>query len=324
LGSFLYSIFLIAFGLIIGQILKIMVDKNLIGKAVPVGKYVKTGQMVAILLLNPIVSLGAFWVVRINDPKLFILPFLGLSSIAIGGILGLSFSRLLKHERKQTGSMFVSGAFSNTVSFGGLICFVMFGEASYAFISMYKLFEEVAFYMVGYPIAKTFGSNPDGGDKRNTALKLIKDPFILIYFTSIALGITLNISGITRPPVFRTVNEILIPLTSIILVISVGFNMQVKAVGKYLRECFTVASIKFLFLPSIITLSAYVIGIGLMNDGMVLKIVLVLASMPPAFNSLIPPQIYGLDVDLANSCWLFCTGGLVVVLPVLFVLQSII
>ncbi len=36
-----------------------------------------------------------------------------------------------------------------------------------------------------------------------------------------------------------------------------------------------------------------------------------------AFIALIPPSIYDLDLDLANSSWLFTTALLVVVLPLL-------
>jgi hypothetical protein len=44
--------------------------------------------------------------------------------------------------------------------------------------------------------------------------------------------------------------------------------------------------------------------------------------MPVAFNALIPPSIYDLDLDLANSCWFFTTSLLVVVLPLLFLIVS--
>jgi hypothetical protein len=50
---------------------------------------------------------------------------------------------------------------------------------------------------------------------------------------------------------------------------------------------------------------------------------MILSSMPVAFNALIPPSIYDLDLDLANSCLLITMALLVIVLPVLlFVVQS--
>jgi predicted permease len=39
--------------------------------------------------------------------------------------------------------------------------------------------------------------------------------------------------------------------------------------------------------------------------------------MPAAFNALIPPSIYDLDLDLVNSCLLITIALLVIVLPAL-------
>ena len=45
--------------------------------------------------------------------------------------------------------------------------------------------------------------------------------------------------------------------------------------------------------------------------------------MSLSFNALIPPSIYDLDLDLANSCWFVTTALLAIVLPVLlFAVQS--
>ena len=51
--------------------------------------------------------------------------------------------------------------------------------------------------------------------------------------------------------------------------------------------------------------------------GLPLKAVLVLSSMPVAFNALVPPSLYGLDLDLANSCFLVSVLGLAALLPAL-------
>jgi hypothetical protein len=60
---------------------------------------------------------------------------------------------------------------------------------------------------------------------------------------------------------------------------------------------------------------AYLIGFGSIDDGLPLKVVIILSSMPVAFTALIPPSIYDLDLDLANSCWFFTTALLMAVLP---------
>lgn len=321
--KFTYSIGLIVLGLTIGQILKLLVDKKTINPSIPVHKYIKIVQNIILLGLLPLINMGAFWIVRIVDLKLIMLPILGTSALILGGLLGLVASRILGLDKKKTGSMYVTSSFSNIGSFGGLICFVFLGEVSYAFVSMYKLFEEFYYYTIGFPIAKLYGkSDNDDQKRRNKILSLILDPYIMVAFLSIIIGVSLNLLGITRPLAYYTFNSVLIPLASFLLVTTVGFKMKIIAVGGYLKECFVVAIIKFLLVPMIITSTAYFLGIGELNDGMVLKIILILSAMPPAFNALIPPQIYDLDIDLANSTWLFNTGALIVIIPILYFIQG--
>ncbi len=80
------------------------------------------------------------------------------------------------------------------------------------------------------------------------------------------------------------------------------------------------ALIKFAIVPLCAITAAWFIGYGQIDHGLPLKVVTIFACMPVAFNALIPPSIYDLDLDLANACWFFTTSALIVVLPVLLVL----
>ena len=66
-------------------------------------------------------------------------------------------------------------------------------------------------------------------------------------------------------------------------------------------------------------LLAYMFGFDLIDNGLPLKVVMILAAMPVAFNALISPSIYDLDLDLANSGWFFTNALLVIVLPLLLI-----
>jgi len=79
----------------------------------------------------------------------------------------------------------------------------------------------------------------------------------------------------------------------------------------------SVSIIKFICVPVLATTLAYLIGFGKIDNGLPLKVVMILSCMPVAFNALIPPSIYDLDLDLANSCWFFTTAMLIFVLPAL-------
>jgi predicted permease len=104
------------------------------------------------------------------------------------------------------------------------------------------------------------------------------------------------------------------------LTFAVGLSLSPSRIGKYVSHCVAISTIKFILRPAIAAGLAY----GCMRagwiDGLAFRVAVLLAATPVAFNALIPPALYDLDEDLANSCWIVTTSLMVVVVPVLFVL----
>jgi len=258
-------------------------------------------------------------VIELNDPRIVTLPFLGMGAILLGGLLALWFSKLLQLERKRTGSLFTCGSFTNLGTMGGLVCYIFLGEIGFGLVYIYRLFEEFIYYTVGFPIAKLYGSaSVEREGFLNQLRKLASDAFILVSLCSLVLGSLFNLSGLKRPEFYQTVNSIFIPLGALLLIISIGLTMKISKVQDYLKECMAVSAIKFLIVPAVMTSLAFLLGYREMVGGHLIKVVILLSSMPVAFNALIPPSLYDLDVDLANSCWLFSTSLFIIILPVLY------
>lgn len=315
--TFIYAIGIIAFGLLAGRTIRWLCKDE--ATTIKLRTYLSLLTKSVIIGLSPIIIIGAFWKVQLEEVKLVLLPVLGVLALVLGGVLAILFARLRKLDRAQTGAMFVSGSFTNIGSFGTLFCYVFLGEASIVFAAMYRLFEEFVYYLIGFPIAKLYGEQDRGsGNRKEMIRKLLTDPFIMASFCAILIGGTLNFSPWERPDFYTGIIDILVPFTTLLMVLPIGFNMKVKAVRGYIKECLAVSSIKFVFVPVTIASLAFLLGLGQVYDGMILKVIIILSAMPPAFISLIPPQLYKLDQDLANSSWLFNTGLLLVVLPVLY------
>lgn len=332
MSRFLLSISIIFIGLLTGQISnRILLRKA--GRMSPdkASQYLSHAeatvhkmQLFAMFGLNPIVTFGAFWVVRLDDLRYIALPLIGALAIISGGLLAYITSKGMRHERYQTGAFICSGAFMNLGSFGSLFCYIFLGEASYALASMYRLLEEFLYLLVGYPIARLHGTKSGEADKQSALMKILKDPVFQIYITSISAGLMLNFLSVERPSFFSPLSAVIIPFSSFLLVTSIGYRIRFSAIRHYLRECIAISAIKFVAVPVIAVSAAYALGLDALQDGLVVKVVLIMSAMPPAFHSLIPPQLYGLDADLANSLWLFNTGMLIFVLPVLYFLQGLI
>jgi len=324
MSKLLFSFAIILFGLALGYGIQVLVNRNAIRVPIPLDRFRKLLQQTALLFVNPVAIVGALWVVNIESVRLATLPFNGLFAILAGGALALAAAKLLQLEPRKTGAMYCCGSFTNIGSIGALVCFIFLGEQGFALVPIYKIFEELSYYSIGFPIAKYYSRSEKTEGTLERIKSLGKDPFILVALSSILLGGALNWSGVQRPEFFRTVVSTFIPLGTILLLTSIGLALKFRRVRDYLGECISVSIIKFVLVPISASLLAYLIGFGNVDNGLPLKVVIILSSMPVAFNALIPPSIYDLDLDLANSCWFFTTALLIIILPVLLIVLSMI
>jgi predicted permease len=278
-------------------------------------------QRLALLFFAPVTVLAAIWVVDLQSVSLAAMPLFGVFAILLGGVLAWTAAQVVGMPDRKTGAFFVCGSFSNIGSVGALVCFVYLGEEGFALVPMYKIFEEITYYSVGFPLAKYYSQkNGEAGGAAGRIRALIRDPFILAAVTAIGVGGALNVAGVARPAWVHGVVVVFVPLGTALLLVSIGLAMRFGRVTVYLRECLSVAAIKFILVPLTVSSAAYAFGFGTVNGGLPLQVIVILSSMPVAFNALIPPSIYDLDLDLANACWFFTTASLVVVLPLLWVL----
>jgi predicted permease len=323
--KFLFTFGLIVFGLLIGYGIQALVKRRVLDLPLSLLDRLRRFLVKMVLLfINPITIVGALWTIRMKDGRLAVFPLLEVFAILLGGFLALGASKILKLERRKTGSLFACGFFTNTLSIGGLVCFVFLGEMGFALVAFYRIFEEFMYYGVGFPMAKLYSADTDEKETWQHKLKRLgTDTFVLVSLFSLLTGGLLNFSGLKRPEIYQTINSILIPFATLAFLVSIGLAMRIKTIQDYLKECVVVSGIKFLIVPVILTLTAFLLGYGEMERGLPLKVVMILSSMPVAFTALVPPSLYDLDIDLANSCWLFSTSLLIGVLPALYIATTV-
>ena len=325
MGKLILSLGIIVVGLSLGYAIRRLSGADLLRLPLSLDDLRKRLQKTALLFVLPVTVLGAIWIVDVRSLSIAALPLIGVGAITLGGILAMGAAGVLRLEPRKTGALIPCGAFTNIGSIGALICYVYLGEKGFALVPIYKLFEELTYYSVGFPIAKYFSTMDTSQDAPGARLKaLFKDPFILVALSSIFFGGVLNLSDLPRPDIFGIINAIFIPLGTGLLLVSIGLSMRFKNLRQHLKACALVSLIKFAIVPCCATAVAWFIGYGRMDNGLPLKVVMILSSMPVAFNALIPPSIYDLDLDLANACWFFTTSALIVVLPALLMLISMI
>lgn len=319
----IFSLGIIFFGLIVGYIIQQLESRKIIRLPISMENLRKLLQKVALLFFLPISTIGTLWIIKMDNIKIVALPFLGIFALFAGGVLGLIAAKLLKLNRKDTGSMFTCGSFANIASIGGLVCYLFFGEEGFALVSFYALFIQITYYIIGFPIAKSFSSDmTTNGNLASHLKKVFSDIFVVVALIYITTGILFNLSGMIRPIFYQTINAVFIPVQTMFMLVSIGLAMKFGRVRNFARECVIVSFIKFTLVPLIVSTVAFLLGYGEIEGGLPLKVVIVLSSMPVAFTSLIPVSMYNLNLDMANSCWLVTTLSLIIVLPLLFYITS--
>jgi predicted permease len=276
-------------------------------------------QKLGMLWLISITYIGSLWIFEIESlTEIFSLPFVGGISTVVGGYFAVIIAKYYKYNRIDIGSMFSCGYFANTVTLGGMICFFYLGEEGYALVPIFTFFMRLQYYGLGYPIAHMYADNTIIQKESFARLmEVIKDPFFYLGVGSVLIGLFLNLSNLQRPRIYASINEILIPLTTFILLFSVGLTFKLSRVSRYIKECLLISLVKFFIVPATILIIGLLFGYQHISDGLPLKVSIILSAMPVAFNSVIAANIYNLNIDLVNSCWIFTTFAVLLVLPII-------
>jgi hypothetical protein len=316
---------LIFLGIGIGFLLQKVDERKIIEFPIPKSVLRKGLQKIALLFFMPVSFLAAIWRINFGDSGILTMPLIGVFAIILGLLLSFLAANFLKLPRSEKGPFITCGSFANIGSIGGFICYIFLGEKGFALVPFYNFILPTLYFALGFPIVKYYSQKTSPSESIiKRFLKGITDIFVLAALVGIFGGMTLNIVGIARPSLFQYVTAVFVPLGTVLMLISIGLEIRFSKVKDYLRECIIISVIKFIIIPTSMVLIALQFGYGQIAGGLPLKVIMILTSMPVAFIALVPVSLYDLDLILANSCWLFTTTALILVIPTLYFLVNLV
>ncbi|WP_455383258.1 AEC family transporter [Salinispira pacifica] len=277
-------------------------------------------KIAAIFVLNPVPVIDSFWKLSLQTRGILLLPLLGVLSLLIGGAAAVALSRIFRIPPNRAASVFTCGMFTNIVSFGGLIAFVFYGTVGYALVQLFNMLVSSSYYVVGFPLSRRISLGPRRRDQPSPPGPFREQPYLFVPIAALAAGIVLNLLHVPRPAPLDTASNILIPSLAGMLGFSIGLTLFVSRIGTYRKEIPLVMLIKFVIVPGIMIPLGALLGLPGAGDGTAFKVLVILSVMPVAFNALVPPALYGFDLDLANSAWITTTLALVVIIPALYLI----
>lgn len=271
-------------------------------------------QTFAVFCLIPCSAMLSLWGLPSPDSRLLALPFLGIASWIWGGHLSLRVARALHLDAPRTGSFYCCGTFSNLGAVGALVSVMFFGEKAIAIVALFRICEEMFYFGISFPVARRLG----GGEGAFRLRSFRPDPVLLLILTALGLGLALNMLGVPRPAPLGFVAAAAMLLATVLFLFAIGLGLRLSRISCYAREAAALAIVKFIGVPLLLVPLAALAGLGSIDGGLPLRVVTVLSCMPVAMTALVPPALFGLDVDMANALWIFSTLALVVILPVLY------
>ena len=249
---------------------------------------------------SPLTLCLAFWKMNLRSLEPWLLPFLGLIIACSTLVPSLLYAKRAKLSDAQTGSFLTCALFSNLGYLGAFTAFAMFGEAAYALCMLYLVFFTPCFYTLGFWIASRYSG---GAKALSGSAVAVDDELRLFPFLGMLAGIILNVARVTRPLPLEWLNHALIPLNTGLYLIAIGSQLTFASPRPWLKPCWAMSGIKFLYTPCVAWLLVSLFRI----HGLARFVVLLEASTPVAVSPLVFPLLFRLDRRLANALWLFTT-----------------
>lgn len=276
----------------------------------------------AILAAASPLSLLLFWAATLPVGRALVLPLVGLFVHVLGGAAAWGMARAGRNDARTQGAYWLSGASSNVLTFGGIVTVLLLrseadphAERALAEVALYRIFEAPFYFLCAWPFAARLSATGAKPSFRESFR-----PVTTVPLAGIVLGWALNLGGVPRPPALDGVAEILVKINVVLLGLAVGLTLRRAAPLKHLGSCLRMSSVKFLLVPAVSALLAWLLGFR----GVTLQIVAVCASMPVAFMAVVASTLLRLDEELVGSLWLFTTAGMLVMVPALaFLLPAI-
>ncbi len=279
-------------------------------------------KLLTFFMLNPVAVISTFWGIDLPHTLAIELPALGLVTVLLGMGASLAAIRILKLPPYRAGSVFACGTLGNVLTLAGLIAYTFLGEWGYFLVLLTNITLYPSFFLLGYPISANVGLGRKPVFK--VSLENLKEnPFLLVPLAATGIGIGIRAVGISRPDVFANVVAYIVPCSAAMVGLAIGITLRFTGIRSYSKEIIAILIVRHLVLPAVVVPIGILLGLGRISDGAPLMVILIIASMPVAFSALVPPAIYGFDLDLANSGWLVSTGLLAIIVPLLFLVYRV-
>ncbi len=230
-------------------------------------------------------------------------------------VISLVAARLLRVNRKKSGSIAFSLSFSNAAFIGFPVITSILGQEALFLTAIHNImFNILAFSLGILVIAGDFaGKQVDGEGRKKLALP-IKSVFNINVIATLA-GFALFVFSITIPHALALPLTMLGGLTTPLAMIVTGAMLARTPVRAVVGDwkLYVVTALRLVGWPAITALALTLAGV----EGQLKYITIIIAGMPAASNTSLLAEVYGGDTDTSSSIIFMTTLLSVASIPIL-------
>ena len=248
-------------------------------------------------------SLVSFWTVHVTRELLW-LPISILPICFIPVLLFYGFQKNRFTNPLDQGSYMISMMLGNIGTLAGLCAYVLFGEKGFAYVQLIAVPQILVIVLYCFPMAQRFYEIGTGSGEKGKPnfLRLLLTPNQLPAL-GVAAGLLLSGLHVERPEAVGTLFTVLIHVSAWMGMMPVGYDLRLGSVGTYALKLWPIFPVKFILLPAIL----YGLTILFVKDPVMITCVVLSAGAPTAIFAVAASQLYGLNVDMAESSFVTTT-----------------
>jgi len=277
-----------------------------------------------ILTLEPITVLVGCWVLDLSSAgRAVLVPVAG--ALVSLGLLGAGFggALLFRIEGTRRGAYLVCAMMSNIgMSLGGFICYMFLGPQGQGLSVLYT----AHFLPVCFTLGVVLASHYAAGARttlRETLVGVAKNPLVIAPNCALVLGLVLNATGMRVPEWVGPVNSVAVFAVVCLYSFAIGLTLRLGKLASYWREAASLMAVKFALGPLLGAVVVLLLGQWDAFHGALWRVVIIEAAMPVAIFATVVSNLFDLDRDLANSCWVVTTLACAAVIPVLYLVTAL-
>ena len=261
-------------------------------------------------------SVVSFWSVHVT-PELLWLPISTIPICFLPVLVFYAFEKNRFSDPRTQGSYMISMMLGNIGTLAGLCAYVLYGEIGFAYVQLIAIPQILIIVLFSFPMGQYYydkWAHQGESGKMEIHLKKMLLTWNQLPAVGVVVGLTLAFFQVEKPTVVTNLFTILIHLSAWMGMIPVGYDLNLQSAKTYAFKLWPIFPVKFILLPVVL----YGLTCLFVSDPAMITCVVLASAAPTAIFAVASAQLYGLNVNLAESSFLTTT------LAFLFVLYPLI